>query len=66
MKKAKITDEMILMSMQKRWGKTHEINKVYGTHVDLSTLPKGVSVCYGDGKTYHFQLKEKTTQQVTK
>lgn len=52
-------DELILSKAKKKWGKTHHINKVFGTDVNLTTLPKGVGVICGDGDTYHFQLIKK-------
>jgi len=53
------TDAQILAETQLRFGETHNITKVHGTSVVLSELPEGVSVCAGDGKTYHFQLEKK-------
>jgi len=35
---------------------THFIEKRIGIIVDLGTLKWNESVCYGDGKTYHYLL----------
>ena len=58
--KAEIESD-ILKRVNDRWGKTHTIAKIMGTDVDLRNLKDGESVCYGDGKTYHFLLTAKTT-----
>lgn len=38
------------------YGKTHKIEKRFGTEVILETLEDNQSVCYGDGGTYHYLL----------
>lgn len=59
MTQKKQTDIEIMADVVQKWGNTHDIQKVWGTRVVLSDLPEGVSVCYGDGETYHFQLTKK-------
>lgn len=39
-----------------KYGKTHEIEKVMGTRVDITKLKDNQSVIWGDGETYHFRL----------
>jgi hypothetical protein len=49
-------------SVRKRWSATHTIEKVMGTEVTLSDLEDNQSVCYGDGKTFHFRLTKINNQ----
>jgi hypothetical protein len=39
--------------------KEYHITPVLGTDVDLRTLLPHESVCYGDGKTFHFRLRKR-------
>lgn len=52
------TDENVIR-VNELYGKTHKIQAVKGVNVDLRNLSSGESVCYGDGKTYHFLLTKK-------
>jgi hypothetical protein len=47
-----------LNRMRAMYGKTHNIEAIKGTNVDMSKLEKNQSVCWGDGETYHFRLTE--------
>ena len=55
------SESEILKRVNDKWSETHTIEKRMGTDVDLRHLKDGESVCYGDGKTYHFLLTAKTT-----
>ena len=45
--------------VEKLYGKTHDIRRVYGDcHVELSNLKFNQSVCWGDGKTFYYLLTE--------
>jgi len=39
-----------------KYFKTHKVDKVMGTDVDLRTLEDNESVMYGDGETFHFKM----------
>ena len=52
-------DNPILIQVTKNFGATHKIEAVLGTHVVLDGLREGQSVCFGDGKHYHFKLTKK-------
>ncbi len=43
----------------KKYNKTHDIEKVPGTSVRMQDLNDDQSVCWGDGKTYHYLLTKK-------
>lgn len=40
----------------KKWEGTHMVTPVLGTRPDLRKLKDNESVCWGDGKTFHFKL----------
>lgn len=40
----------------KKYEGTHMITAVPGTRVDLTKLKNNESICYGDGKSFHFKL----------
>lgn len=46
-------------NVSKKYGATHKIEPVHGTKVIFKNLSDNQSVCYGDGKTYHFRLTKK-------
>jgi hypothetical protein len=52
-------DDENVIKVRERHGKTHHIEAVIGTQPILDRLSKGQSVCWGDGKTYHFRLTPK-------
>jgi len=52
-------DDQNLTDVKKRYGATHDIEAVFGTKPDLRKLMSTQSVCWGDGKTYHFRLTVK-------
>lgn len=43
-------------SFYKKHESTHMITPVLGTSPDLRELKPNESVCWGDGKTFHFKL----------
>jgi hypothetical protein len=43
--------------LQERYGKTHTIEPVYGTKIDLTGLSSDECVSAGDGKNYYFKMK---------
>lgn len=45
-----------LKKVREKYGKTHTIEAVKGTKVVMAKLAKNQSVCWGDGKSYHFRL----------
>jgi hypothetical protein len=47
------------LSIEHKYGKTHNIKKRKGTEVDLTHLNENESVVWGDGKTYHYLLTKK-------
>lgn len=62
MEKQELIKDKYYQDVIKKWGKTHTIEKIMGTHVDLKNLKNGQSVCWGDGETYHFRLTKKETE----
>jgi hypothetical protein len=42
-----------------KYGKTHLIEKRMGTKIDMTKLKDDESVCWGDGKSYHYLLTKK-------
>ena len=56
----KIEIDNNFLAVHQKYGATHEIKKVFATEVDLQTLEKNQSVCWGDGASYHWLLTEKT------
>lgn len=42
--------------IQAKYGKTHIIEKVEGTEVNLKKLAPDEMVLWGDGETYHWKL----------
>jgi len=49
-------DDPNLIKVISKHGATHRIEAIFGTRPDLGKLKKNQSVCWGDGKTYHFRL----------
>jgi hypothetical protein len=49
-------DDPNLVKVREKYGKTHTIEAIKGTKINLQKLSKNQSVCWGDGKTYHFRL----------
>ena len=49
-------DDESLKKVREKYGKTHTIEAVKGTKVEMAKLAKNQSVCWGDGETYHFRL----------
>ena len=62
----KITARQNQLLVEQKYGKTHHIKKVFGTHVDLRNLEKNQSVCWGDGETYHWLLTKKEDETNSK
>lgn len=54
-----LSNDVNWLKVNECWGKTHHIEKVWGTTVEMSSLKDNQSVCWGDGETYHFRLTEK-------
>jgi hypothetical protein len=44
----------------KKYEGTHMITAVPGVKVDLRKLNANESICYGDGKSFHFKLSKVT------
>lgn len=40
----------------KKYEGTHTVTAVPGVRIDLTKLKNNESVCYGDGKSFHFKL----------
>lgn len=49
-------DDENLKKVLEKYGKTHTIEAVKGTKVEMAKLAKNQSVCWGDGESYHFLL----------
>ena len=49
-------DDENLKKVREKYGKTHTIEAVKGTKVEMAKLAKNQSVCWGDGESYHFRL----------
>ena len=49
-------DDEKLKKVREKYGKTHTIEAVKGTKVEMAKLAKNQSVCWGDGESYHFRL----------
>jgi hypothetical protein len=47
------------LQVKHKYEKTHYVEKVFGTEVDLTTLNKDQLVIWGDGATYHYLLTKK-------
>lgn len=46
-----------LIQVRQKYGDTHVITAMPASHeIDLTTLDKNESVCWGDGETYYFKL----------
>lgn len=52
-------DDKNLVNVTERYGETHTIEAVLGTTGELEDLEDNQSVCWGDGKSYHFLLTKK-------
>lgn len=48
-----------IAKMDAKYGKTHTYERVMGVSPKLTQLLSNQSVCYGDGKTYHWRLTKK-------
>lgn len=44
-----------------KYESTHMIKARLGTKIDLTKLKDNESICYGDGKTFHFLLTKVST-----
>ena len=49
-------DDENVKKVREKYGKTHTIEAVKGTKVEMAKLAKNQSVCWGDGESYHFRL----------
>lgn len=49
-----------IQKMEDKFGKTHTYERIMGVQPKLSELGITQSVCYGDGKTYHWRLTKLT------
>lgn len=49
-------DDLNVLDVAFKFGKTHKIEAVAGTKVVMSKLKNNQSVVFGDGATYHFRL----------
>ena len=49
-------DDENLKKVREKYGKTHTIEAVKGTKVEMAKLAKNQSVCWGNGESYHFLL----------
>jgi hypothetical protein len=49
-------DDKNLKKVREKYGKTHKIEAVKGTKIDMTKLTDNQSVCWGDGESYHFRL----------
>lgn len=57
--KARRTAADIDSEVNAKYGETHFIDKIPGTHVELDKLQENQLVCWGDGITFHFLLTRK-------
>lgn len=55
-----VKDETYL-KVKAKYGETHKIEAISGTKMNLKNLQFHESVCYGDGKLYHFKLTKLVT-----
>jgi hypothetical protein len=51
-------DDPTYLNAKERFGATHKIEVYAGTTPLLSALKPDQTVCWGDGKSYHFRLTE--------
>lgn len=51
-----LPDNLHYLAVKEMYGATHEIEVIYGTKAKMSNLGPNQSVCYGDGKSFHFRL----------
>lgn len=50
------TSDKNWIRVQRLYGSTHNVEPVLGVKPDLRLLADNQSICWGDGKTYHFRL----------
>lgn len=52
-------DDPNVIDVVEKYGETHIIEAVLGTTVDMTQVPKGTGVLWGDGKIYHYRIYKK-------
>lgn len=58
-------DDENLIKVIEKHGKTHKIEAISGTDIDLTLLRDNQSCCWGDGEFYHFILTKHSLSSST-